>query len=115
MRQIARVPRPTINIVRLMIYHDGVGAYLFGFDTLVDAGCRWDEWYETAEDAQGAAEHNYGVGPADWQPIPDPLPHCYETCIAPVRPKGSPDGNPQHGRLETLVNNEWVDFHPEQL
>jgi hypothetical protein len=115
MRLIAQVPQPATSIVRLMIYACPGCVYLFGFDTLQDGGCRWDEGYESVADAQDAAESKYGVCPADWQPIPDPLPHCYDAWIAPVRTKGSPEGNPQHGQLEKLVNDQWVDFHPEQL
>ncbi|MCC3156124.1 hypothetical protein LJ737_02690 [Hymenobacter sp. 15J16-1T3B] len=115
MRQIARVPQPTSDAVRLMIHDGADGVYLFGFDTLEDAGGRWDQWYETVAAAEEVAHAEYGVAPADWQAIADPLEHCQQDWIAPVRIKGCAEGQPQQGHFETLVNNEWVDFHPEQF
>lgn len=115
MRQIARVPQPRSNVVRLMIHDCAKGVYLFGFDTPDDGGTLWDAWHETVAAAEAAALDEYGVATADWQPIPDPLEHCQQDWIAPVRVKGRADGQPQFGHFEKLVNHEWVDFHPEQF
>jgi hypothetical protein len=115
MRQIAQVPQPTTHVVRLMIHDCDAGVYLFGFDTLEDSGGLWDQWHETTAAAQAAAQAEYRVAPTDWQPIPDLLEYCQQDWIAPVRIKGRATGQPQWGQLETLVNNEWVDFHPEQF
>ncbi|GAB3826611.1 hypothetical protein [Hymenobacter jeollabukensis] len=115
MRQIARVPQPASHVVRLMIHDCDDGVYLFGFDTLTDGRGLWDQRHETVAAAEAAAQREYGVAPGSWQPIADLQAHCQQDWIAPVRTKGSPEGQPQYGRLETLVNNEWVDFHPEQF
>lgn len=98
-----------------MIHDCDAGVYLFGFDTLEDSGGRWDQWFESVADAEQAAHDEYGVAAADWQPIPDPLEHCQQDWIAPVRVKGRATGQPQFGHFEKLVNHEWVDFHPEKF
>lgn len=115
MRQIAQVPQPTTQVVRLMIHDCDAGVYLFGFDTLEDSGTLWDSWFESVADAEFVAQQEYGVVPGSWQRIPNPLEHCQQDRIAPVRVKGRETGQPQWGHLEKLVNNEWVDFHPEQF
>ena len=115
MRQIAQVPQPTPDAVRLMIHDCEAGVCLFGFDTLEDSKGRWDQWLESVAAAEKVARDEYGVAAADWQTIPDPLEHCQQDWIAPVRVKGRIDGQPQFGHFETLINHEWVDFHPEQF
>ena len=48
--------------------------YLFLYDTLEDASCRADFWFESVTDAQIEAEERVSVSPAAWKNIPDPLP-----------------------------------------
>ncbi|MET4107840.1 hypothetical protein [Hymenobacter sp. UYP22] len=56
------VPQPDLK--RLMLYEDEQGTYLFGYDTLEDAGCLWDEWFETVADAENEVQERYQVAPA---------------------------------------------------
>lgn len=97
-------------MVRLMLYEDVQGAYLFGYKTLADAGCQWDTWFETVAAAEEAAFEEYGVSPADWHPIPEPLPHCQHDWIAPVRVQGRSEDKPQWGSFEKLVDEQWLPF-----
>ncbi|UOQ73314.1 hypothetical protein [Hymenobacter cellulosilyticus] len=114
MRKGALVPRPTTEVVRLMIHDDGAnGVYLFGFDTLQDTAGQWDECYETVEEAEAAAAHQYHVGPGSWQPLPDIAEHCQQDWIAPVRVQGRAEGSPQWGQFERLIAGHWVAFRPE--
>ncbi|MCB2406435.1 hypothetical protein [Hymenobacter lucidus] len=97
-----------------MIHEDGAnGVYLFGFDKLEDSEGLGDDWFETVADADAAAAQKYNVTATDWQLISDPLEHCQQDWIAPVRVKGRPEGNAQWGQLEKRVNGQWVEFYPE--
>ena len=91
-----------------MLYQDEQGVYLFGYDTLEDAGCVWDMWFETAAAAESEAQTSYQVAPDTWQTIADPLPDCQHDWISPVRVVGRSIGHPQRGQLETLRNGQWV-------
>jgi hypothetical protein len=94
---------------RVMIYETGNGAYLFGYNTLEDAGASWDKWYADAQDAKDAALEEYGVNPAaDWSIIADPLDNCQHDWIAPVRVKGRFENKPEWGCFEKLVDNQWL-------
>lgn len=84
MRKCAIIPQPASALKRLMIHEAEDGVYLFGFDTLEDSSCSWDEWHESVFEAEAAGER-HGVAPGDWRIIPDPLPGCQQDWIAPVR------------------------------
>ncbi|RSK46616.1 hypothetical protein [Hymenobacter perfusus] len=112
MRKSAILPVPHPDLKRLMLYEDEHGVYLFGYNTLTDAGGLWDSWFETMADAEEAALENYGVASADWQCIADPLPDCQHDWIAPVRVIGRADGQPWWGHLEKLTDGQWQPFHP---
>ncbi|TGD77944.1 hypothetical protein [Hymenobacter wooponensis] len=110
MRKTASLQQPIADTVRLMLHEDEHGAYLFGYKTLVDAGCQWDTWFETIADAEEAAFEQYGVSAASWVPVADPLPECQHDWIAPVRVKGRSEGTPSGSYFEKLVDGQWVPF-----
>jgi hypothetical protein len=115
MRLIANVSAPNERKVkRLMIHEDNGGTYLFGFSRLGDGGCLWDEWCESIPDAIAVAQQTYQVAPASWIQIPDPCEHCQQDWIQPVRVKGRNLGQPKWGKMERLINNQWVEFDPEK-
>lgn len=112
MRKIANLPKPVDGIVRVMIYDDGVGVYIFGYTKLEDCGSEWDYWYETESEVLALCESDFGIAPVDWTEIPDPQPNCQDDWINPVRVKGRDKGEPEFGTLEKLVNDKWVEFDP---
>lgn len=111
MRKAALVTDADSELKRLMIHKTDEGVYLFGYNTAEDAGCFWDEWYESVAEAEAASEE-YGVTPAAWQAIPDPLEGCQQDWIAPVRVKGRLEGRPLWGNFEKLVDGQWIPFTP---
>lgn len=110
MRKVANLTKPKEGIVRLMIYNDELGTYLFGFKRTTDSSSDWDEWYETEKDALEACESEYDIKLTDWKEIPNPEPNCQHDWIEPVRIKGREIGNPEFGKLEKLINGKWVEF-----
>jgi hypothetical protein len=106
MRKVAILHQPIEGLVRLMLYGDEHGAYLFGYNSLADSSSVWDDWYETVTTAEEVAFEEYKVTSADWQIIAEPLPDCQHDWIAPVRVQGRSEGNPQWGCLETLIDGQ---------
>lgn len=109
MRLIAKIKQKDSDVKRLMIYESKDGVYLFGYDKECDSGSIWDYWFEKIEYAFEASK-DYDVNQNDWQEIPDPLENCQHDWIEPVRVKGRVNGNPEWGKLEKLVNNEWIEI-----
>jgi hypothetical protein len=114
MRLVADVLPNAEGIKRLMILETEGGVYLFGFNRVPDSGGMWDEWYETVADAKEAGQEAYQVVAEVWTQIDDPCEHCQQDWIQPVRVKGRDTGRPEWGKLERLVNNQWVEFDPEE-
>lgn len=112
MRKIVNLTKPKDGIVRLMIFNDDYGTYLFGYKKTEDCGAEWDEWYETENDAMESCETEYGINKADWTEIPNPKPNCQHDWINPVRVKGRDNEKPEFGKLEKLINGKWTDFEP---
>ena len=83
MRKIANLKEKKDGIVRVMIYNDEYGTYLFGFKKMEDCGAEWDEWYETEKDALESCETEYGIKKNDWTEIPNPEPNCQHDRIKP--------------------------------
>lgn len=75
MRKIVNLQKEKDGIVRLMIYNDKYGTYLFGFKSVADCPAEWDEWYETEEDAIQSCKQVYGVEKKEWIKIPNPKPN----------------------------------------
>ncbi|MFN8454969.1 MAG: hypothetical protein U0401_09940 [Anaerolineae bacterium] len=107
MRFIATVTGHS-EVKRLMTYDNEHGVYLFIYQIEEDGGCSSDLWFETIEDAQEAAQDEYGVKLDEWVEIPDPPEHCQQDWIAPARIPGREIGNPQWGKLEVFKDGEWI-------
>ncbi|SNR54195.1 hypothetical protein SAMN04488009_2264 [Maribacter sedimenticola] len=110
MRKIVNLTKPKDGIVRLMIYNDEFGTYLFGYKNLEDCGAEWDEWYESENDAMESCETEYGTIKLNWTEIPNPEPNCQHDWKNPVRIKRNVNGNPEFGKLEKLINGKWTEF-----
>lgn len=84
-----------------MVYDAGNdGVYLFLYRTVEDGPCHADYWFETPAAAVECAEAEFGIGPADWQSVPDPSPGCQDDWIAAVRVKRNAKGQPVWGGFE---------------
>jgi hypothetical protein len=101
MRRHAIVSGRSGDVRRVMVYDAGdAGVYLFLYRTVEDGPSHADCWFETPAAAVECAESDYGIGPADWQSVPDPLPGCQHDWIAPVRVKRNAEGQPVWGQFE---------------
>jgi hypothetical protein len=114
MRLVANALPNIEGVKRLMIHETEHSVYLFGFNRVPDGGGMWDEWYETVADAKEAGETAYQVAAESWLQIPDPCDQCQQDWIQPVRVKGRDSGCPEWGKLERLIDNQWVEFDPEK-
>ena len=110
MRKIVNLREPKNGIVRLMIYNDENGTYLFGFRKFEDCSSEFDEWYESEIDALESCETEYGIEIRDWNEIPNPEENCQQDWINPVRAKRRQNGNPEFGKFEKKINGDWIDF-----
>lgn len=108
MRKIATVKKSATNAVRLMICDNGKeGVYVFGYHTKEDAPAAWDYHFSDLEDAYEMGI-DYGIQKEDWQEIAAPQKYCQDDWINPVRIIGRSTGNPQWGKFEKLVDNQWI-------
>ncbi|GGE02111.1 hypothetical protein [Planktosalinus lacus] len=110
MRKIVNLTKPKGEIVRLMIYNDDFGTYLFGYNKTVDCSSEFDELFESENDAMESCETEYGIKKEEWTEIPNPEPNCQHDWINPVRIKGRQNGNPEFGKLEKRINGNWIEF-----
>jgi hypothetical protein len=109
MRKIAKTKHHP-DIRQVIIDQSADGVYLFPCASLDDGFAIGDQWYESLEDAELACLAEYGIVHEDWRVIPDPLAHCQQDWIEPVRVIGRNQGNPQWGRLEKLVDGQWLEI-----
>jgi biofilm protein TabA len=114
MRKIVNLTKPKDGIVRLMIFNDDYGTYLFGYKKNEDCGADWDEWYETENDAMESVLTEFGVRKLEWSDIPDPELNCQHDWINPVRVKECENGQLKFGKMERLVNGKWTEFEPNE-
>ncbi len=91
-----------------MLYETEHGVYLFEYDRDNDSSAISDYLQDSIEVVFEIAEEDYGVKPEEWQEIPDPLEHCQDDWIEPVRIVGRDKGKPEWGKLEKLVSGSWV-------
>ena len=87
MRKIVNLIKPKNGLVRLMIFNDDYGTYLFGYKKLEDHGADWDEWYQTENYAMESCEIEFGINKKDWTNIPNAEPNCKHDWINSVRIK----------------------------
>jgi len=114
MRKIAIVKKTVSNAVRLMLCDKGKdGVFIFGYNTMEDSSCSWDCHYSDIEDAYEMGIE-FGIQKEDWVEISDSLRFCQDDWIEPVRVIGRQDGNPQWGKLEKLIDGEWIDINSIQ-
>jgi hypothetical protein len=66
---------------KLMIYQSSSETLLFGYDSLADVPCVWDEWYEILEEADERAAETFGVSTEEWIEISNPCPTCQHDLI----------------------------------
>ena len=90
------------DVRRLILYESDGGVFLFGRASGSDGPCDWDLWFSDVRGAEAHCSQAYGLGPEDWQIIPDPLAGCQDDWVAPVRVKGPAEGNPELGTFELL-------------
>lgn len=109
MRLIANIKQTDSDVKRLMVYDSEDGVYLFGYNKDSDSSAIWDNWFEKIEYAFEASQE-YGVDKNDWKEISDPMENCQHDRIDPVRVKGRDIGKPEWGKLEKLVNGEWLEI-----
>ncbi|MDR0500197.1 MAG: hypothetical protein LBG97_02985 [Coriobacteriales bacterium] len=111
MRKIAFVNNGT-EIKKVMIYDSGNGVYLFGYTTMLDCNCIWDEWYENLSDAEARCSEDFGLSPEEFIAIADPLDWCNHDYIMPVKIKGRELRKPEFDKWEILRDGKWQPFLP---
>ncbi len=84
MRKIANLKEEKDGIVRVMIFTDNFGTYIFGYKKLEDCSAEWDEWYQTESEAIKSCEEEYGIKNSNWVEIENPKPNCYHDRINPI-------------------------------
>jgi hypothetical protein len=80
MRKYVVLPKPTDNVRKLMIYETTDGVYVFLYDTVKDAPCFADMFFETLEEAEEYCQE-YGVEKENWTIVADPLEGCSHDLI----------------------------------
>ena len=98
MRLLAWV-RDNPEVVRVVVYAGGDGAYLFHYDSPDDGNTLGDFWFESLADAKSAAAECYGVLEGDWLDVGDPLVGCQHDWLFPARVPGRAEGAPRFGEI----------------
>lgn len=92
-----------------MLYETDEGAYVFYYNTWVDAASIRDDLYDTVEEAEATYSAEFGIKPSDWININDPQGGCQQDFIAPTRVKGRDVGNPEYGSYERF-SGKWFEI-----
>ncbi len=71
----------------------GAGVYLFLYDTVEDAACCADLWFEPIADAQADAQEQFGLTEQEWTIIADALPGMQQDWERPTCAVRSADGS----------------------
>ncbi|WP_078554344.1 hypothetical protein [Bacillus alkalicellulosilyticus] len=80
MRKYVVLPKTMANVQKLMIYGTTDGVFVFLYDTVKDAPCFADIFFETLEEAEEYCQE-YGVKKEDWTFVPNPLDGCFHDLI----------------------------------
>ncbi len=88
-------------------------ALLFEFASEFDGGSKGDDWFESVSEAIACVIDDYGDSSITWFAAEDQQIHCQQDWITPARVPGRETGSPIFGRLELLVDDEWIEFNPE--
>ncbi|WP_152004713.1 hypothetical protein [Desulfoluna spongiiphila] len=84
---------------------------MFEYDIIEDGPSLGDYWFENLEIAFESCKEDYGIDQDEWKTIPDPLEHCQQDWIEPIRVVGRSIDDPQWGRFEKLVNGKWLEIN----
>ena len=87
------------------------GVFLFQYCSIDAIQCSFDQYYNDLEDIYD--DWNDEIDERGWIDINDPLPFCQHDAFIPIRVKGRDIGKPEWGKLETLVDGEWVEYNPK--
>ncbi|MBP1533733.1 MAG: hypothetical protein IK999_06355 [Ruminococcus sp.] len=99
-------------IYKIMIYQTKKGGFfLFQYCSIDAIQCSFDQYYNDLEDVYD--DWNDEIDERGWIDINDPLPFCQHDAFIPIRVKGRDIGKPEWGKLETLVDGEWVEYKPK--
>lgn len=99
------------EVVRVVVFEDGDGAYLFQYASAKDGNASGDAWFESLDEAKSAAQEVYGgVAEDDWIDVGDPLAGCQHDWLMPARVPGRDEGAPKWGHLEVLREGVWRPF-----
>ncbi len=89
-----------MGVLRLMLYTEPGGTYVFHYECQEDGPCTFDSWFESPQEAEEYCLEEFAVEVIDWTEIPDPEPGCQHDWISPTRVKRDDDGNPLWGHFE---------------
>ena len=81
MRKIVTLKNKIGTTVRLMLFEEKYGFYLFGYDKLEDCPCIWDEFYEDIDDLYERGNDKFDVKFEDWINIAEQLEGCQHDLI----------------------------------
>lgn len=117
MRKYAHLNEPRKRdeslVYKVMLYETDEGFYLFEYDRPDAVICSSDLLYESLEELH--EEWDPFVDEKGWIGIEDPLPGCQHDAFIPLRIKDRTEGKPEWGRYEVLIDEEWVDYDPDDL
>ena len=99
-------------IYKIMLYQTkNEVVFLFQYCSIDAIQCSFDQYYNDLEDIYD--DWNDEIDERGWIDINDPLPFCQHDAFIPIRVKGRDIGKPEWGKLETLVDGEWVEYKPK--
>ena len=113
MRYIALIENVP-DVARVMIVEiEHNAALLLEFSCEFDGGAKGDDWFASVSEAVACVVDDYGDSVTNWFVADDKQIHCQQDWIIPARVPGRETGSPNFGRLEIMVDNEWVVFNPD--
>ena len=98
-------------VYKIMLCSDKDGTFVFLYTAPDAVRCSFDEWYPDEESAIEAWQES--VDENGSQDIGDPMPHCQQDALLPIRVKGRDKGKPEWGCLEIYENGAWRDCVPK--
>ena len=108
-------PNKTVNSIsvrKIMLYKADEGYYLFMYSGADDIQSAADLCYVTLDELYD--DWNPLIDERGWIEMEDPLPYCQHDAFIPLRVKDRNSGKPEWGRLETLIDGEWVEYEAPQ-
>lgn len=99
----------TDYIYKVMIHEDKKDVFVYLYTSIDAISCSSDNYYKDVSDA--IEDWDCEIDEHGWIQMDDPLPYCQYDCFLPMRVKGRNSGDPQWGKFEILVENEWIDWN----